>query len=292
VLRGPISGPFVEPLAGVTAFVLKGFDEANNPETLALVNLRTGSGYTFEVLSLSVTRCDGLPDDCGNPGGGGTPAPDYNIYDTDINYTNNDGVDITIPTNIVYVRPTLDVNANIQVPFTINIRDPQLNINVPITGRFNLSTGDIVFNLGGDLGKDGRKSPCETEPDPRIDFPSPPPGSGVDETPPPDDPEQERIIRAVVVTSTQTSPRSSVIGTTAGVPNIYVPAIGYIHFEIRVGQRTAWLDAIPVKSVRHFIPVPWSGGAVSVRYTPFEGTLSSVFPVFGLVDAPLENPSD
>ena len=291
VLRGPISGPFVEPLAGVTAFVLKGFDEANNPETLALVNLRTGSGYTFEVLSLSVTRCDGLPDDCGNPGGGGTPAPDYNVFDTDITYTNNDGLDITIPTNIVYLRPTLDVDANISVPVNINIRDPQLNINVPITARFNLSTGDITFNVGGELGNDGRKSPCATEPDPSTDFPAPPPGSGIDETPPPENPEQERIIRAVVVTTTQVSRRSSEIGTTAGVPTIYVPAMGYIHFEIRAGRRTAWLDAIPVKNRRQFIPVPWSGGAISVRYTPFEGTLSAVAPIFGVVDAPVENPS-
>jgi hypothetical protein len=291
ILNGPITGPVARSVGGVSGFFLDGFDEAGDPESLGLVNGRTGPGYTFEVIAINVTRCDGLADDCGDPGGGGTPAPNYNIIDTDITYTNNDGLDITIPTNIVYVRPTLDVDANIQVPVRITIRDPQLNIDVPITAKFNLSTGDIVFNVGGELGNDGRKSPCATEPDPRTTFPAPPPGSGIDETPPPDDPEEERIIRAVVVTSNEVSARSSVIGTTAGVPNIYVPAMGYIHFEIRAGQRTAWLDAIPVKNQRHFIPVPWSGGAIAVRYTPFEGTLSTVTPIFGVVDAPLENPS-
>ena len=291
ILRGPLSGPFVGTLGGFQSLFVSGFDEAGTPEDLSLVNGRSGTGYTFQLLTLTPTRCDGLPDDCGDPGGGGTPAPNYNIIDTDITYTNNDGLDITIPTNIVYLRPTLDVDANIQVPIRITIRDPQLNIDVPITAKFNLSTGDITFNVGGELGNDGRKSPCATEPDPDTDFPAPPPGSGIEETPPPDDPEEERIIRAVVVTSNEVSARSSVIGTTAGVPNIFVPAMGYIHFEIRAGQRTAWLDAIPVKNQRHFIPVPWSGGAIAVRYTPFEGTVSTVTPIFGVVDAPIENPS-
>lgn len=245
----------------------------------------------------SITRVDGQADNCGNPPPVVPPynAPDFSI-DGDITYTNNDGIDITVPVGILIAPVKVDANFNLTVPvkFTFSPNfyfDPTFNFNI-----------DVDLNLGGG---DDKISPPYVPPDEPY-RPTPGPSTDPDDyypptsppSPPPDvpdppapDPEDDPapVIRAVLVTVTEALPtaKATIIGQGAN-PDIYAPSLGYVSFQIRLGNGSGgWTSDIPVKNKRNLIPCPWGGGALSVAGTPMPGITWTLTPIYGLADEAL-----
>lgn len=242
----------------------------------------------------SITRLDGQPDNCGDPA---PIVPPYNpndfSIDTDITYTNKDGIDITIPVGIIIAPVKIDADFNLTVPvkFTFSPNfyfDPTFNFNV-----------DVDLNMGGG---DDRISPPYVPPnepprgtppssdDPDDYFPSPSPPDPPTETPDPPAPDPgdppRRVIRGVLVTvgSISDNAKPTQIGQAEN-PDIFAPALGYVSFQIRLGNGSGgWTSDIPVKNIRNLIPCPWGGGALSVKGTPTLGVTWTLTPIYALPD--------
>lgn len=233
---------------------------------------------------ISVSRQDGLPDNCGDPPGGGLPPPippDDSTTDFPIVYTNNDGIDITVDARFVLGNIQVDVDNNISVPFTLSFAPEfslSLNGTINQNGDVNINYGNPNYNPGG--GKCGKRKPDDSVPD--EDTPETPEDVEEPTLPPePDENEDEQtgVIRAVIVTTTVVNPAQSIIYQDIN-PDIHIPRLGNVSFLIAVGNKVAWTEDIPVRNKRHFIVCPWEGGAIDVRGTPAPGnnfTLSKVY---------------
>lgn len=237
------------------------------------------------ITNIQFTRVDGQPDNCGNPPIVYPPLtpPDVTIP-RDIPYTNSDGVDVTIPVVFVFARAQLDVNANVTIPFTLNLT-PTLNI----TGNLNVD-GTVNFNFGGGtattLPKDPRKDDCGDIPGSDGPVPTDPTDS---EQPPEPDRDREEVIKGVLVTVTALSNERASLIVQSDNPDIYAPSLGHVQFLCRVGDTSAaWTSDQPVKNRRNLIPCPWSDGAIAVRGTPQPGVTWTLTPIRGYAGVPVE----
>jgi hypothetical protein len=227
------------------------------------------------------------------------PPPPYSPGDwsgtTFVNFTYNDGLDLTIPVAFFIGLAKIDINGEIVVPINLDFSP---NINIDPTFDFNF---DVDIPIGGGEPRilpPSRRPPDGNPPLPPLppaddDFePFPPPATKPPDVPDPDDPappEPEQIcsIRAAIVTTTAVSPTSSptLIGQD-GNPDIYAPSLGYINFAYRVsGNAIAWGPDVPIKNRRQFCEVTWPAGAVDVKGTPKPGIVWSISPVWECRDA-------
>lgn len=229
-----------------------------------------------------VTRLDGNPDNCGDPGVIRPPyEPGSNTYNDFVTYEDNDTNTLTIPVFIALGYATVNIDGTIRIPIDV---DFELNPELDFNGEFNFSTGGLTIDLRNPsaprlpTGTD----PNGSEPDPSIPEPPPEiPNSEPPETPPETPPEPERVIVACIVTTQLPGDNESVIEQDNDV-DIYAPALGYVQFRIRTGSTSSWTNDIPVKNKRCFIACPWVGGAIDVRGTGRYGNSITVTPVLGV----------
>lgn len=247
-----------------------------------------GSGSFARVVNVTFQRAGGLPDNCGNPDPIiPPPEPNYNITNVNITYQNNDGLDITVPVTFFVGLAYLNASAQLEIPVNATFN---ANVSFPIT--FNLSTGDITFNFQPTFNSpdgtpttqpDGSGGDNRRPDDFTFDNPPPPPPSGdeFDSIEPPENPRTERVIRGVGVTVTSFEPIDrGVIFQTGGNPDIYVPDLGMVQFQIRVGDSVFWTNNQRVLNQRAFIECPWEGGAIDVAGTPRNGVTWVLTPVY------------
>lgn len=231
------------------------------------------------LTNIQVTPNFGQPDNCGNPPV--TPpvyTPGSNTYNTNVTYNDNEGTEITIPVVIALGYATFNANAEVTIPVNLDFElNPELNFNA----EFNFNTGEVTPDLRNPSAP--RPPSCTDpngfEPDPTIPAPPPEiPDSGSPDTPPDEPTEREEIINAAIVTVSSPSDNESVIFQEEN-PDIYVPALGYVQFKIRVGASSAWTGDIPIKCKRQFVVCPWPLGAVDVRGTGRYGNAITVTPI-------------
>lgn len=231
----------------------------------------------------SLSRADGLPDECGTPSPiVPTPISPAPTIPTPIDYEDDDGNPRTVPVNIRFAIPFIFINGQLNVPFRLSI---PVEFNVPIDGTINLETGDINFNFGG--GGGGGGGGCL--PSPPDDFttptpvPPPPPGTGVPpEQIPGDDTRLKTIIVGAIVTTEPDDGKATVVSQTAN-PDLYIPRVANLQFAVQIGNSVSWTERVNITSLRQFVPCPWEGGAIDVRITPEPGFSSFVTPVTGNV---------
>lgn len=288
---GEISNVREDTIGGGKSLWVDGFDSLGNPLTIEAANFSTANdSFEFESISFTAVRCDGNPDDCGS-----LPAPsppsNYNDIDIDVDYNIDVDNQVSIPVNITFQAPRLDITNNINIPVAINFNDPLLNVEVNASANFNISTGDINFNFGGNSGGDDRspRNPDKTEP---IEPPPPPPGDTGDEgDEDPEDPTRVTVIRGALVTISEPDPSASVIFQEDGQPDIYAPNLGFVHFRVRIGSGiSAWLADIPIKNKRQYIPCPFDQGAVAVEWTPRGSTQGILTAIRYREDRPNREP--
>ncbi len=221
------------------------------------IALATGCGA--QLNSLSVSRADGLPDNCGSLPG--VYPPPTNI-ETDIDVTYNIEGDTEVTVTIPFIFAPIDINLDgtLQIPFTFDFG------GFEFSGDINLPDFDVTINP-----------------------PGLPPGDGEDIDPiPPDDPDdrvpplpaQSKIVGAVVA-CTIDSP--SIVGSIdfEGGPDTIIPRAASVKFAYSFGGATFWSPDIDVKTLRSFVPCPFSQGADAVVVSPSIGVTVTTVPITG-----------
>ena len=285
-LFGPITVPEVRTVAGARGMYIDvGQADGSRFLNYPVTNFTTVNPQVeFRTDSWTPIRCDGGADDCGT-GTVQPPQPGYRDVDIDITYTNEENVNITIPTTINIGSPVVNIDNEITIPITYNQIDAELNIPVKFYAEFNVSTGDINLTFGGNDGADRRPgdNPGDYETD--NPLPTPPSGGGGGDSPAPEKPEQEKRIVAVVVTVTQNNTKATSIAQPSNLPILFVPDLGNIRFLIRVNAASrVWTGDIPVRQLRQFIPCPWDAGAVDVQFSPRPGAIALLNRVYRKFD--------
>jgi len=296
---GAVQGIRFEPPVGNSSrvFILGG----NPPGSTSGEQLAGSIPYSFSpqdvLVSLTIENVTpafaGQPDNCGSlppqPPGGIT-APDATVGD-DITYTNNDGIDVTVPIVIAYGYANVDVNGTLNIPVAVQVN---LNPVVTFNGNLNLQTGDLNVNIGDPDSPLGGNGPCGGDPVTDPDTPEPtlplPPS---DPVPPsdPNKPEKRKILRGCHVITSVVQGRQTELDQGDN-PDIYVPALGYVNFLVQVGSRTAWTADIPVKNTNQIIECPWIGGAIAARGTPSYNNQFQVYPIYTQQTFPRQFPPE
>ena len=229
------------------------------------------TGATTEIISL--TRDDGLPDNCGSV----VPAPPVPVPPTgtgdpvSITYNNDEGDTINLNGTVVFAPVVVNVSGNLIVPFSLNLN---ANFNIPINGSINLTTGDINLDFGGN-GQGNESSDCKDPTKLPPAEPEPPDASDPPVAPPPLNPEdpdapKRKLLRGVVCYVSGDSSRV----TTVSQPNTtpyFAPRCGNVRFLLQVGNSVVWSQAIPVQGDRELVRCDWEGGALDVRVDPYAG---------------------
>lgn len=292
---GPITNfsTFTEPVGtGVTGYFMRfnhhglGGARQQNPVTATIEYGRSANTCPATTLnSNQFIPTGGQPDNCGDPPPNYDPVEPGDVtINTNITYDNSSGVSVTIPVVLVYARAQLDVDANITIPFTLNLT-PTVNFSgtVNFNGEVNIGT---VPNGTGTRPKDPRKGDCGDISEPVVEPPTDPTDS---EQPPQPDRERETVIKGVLVTVTALSNERASLLVQSDNPDIYVPSLGHVQFLCRVGATSAaWTSDQPVKNRRNLIPCPWEDGAIDVRGTPQPGVTWTLTPIRGYAGIPVE----
>lgn len=283
---GPFTGFRLDTNEIGIGYAIDGFDFNRNPKKFDLTSRFNPAVWDLKDGTVSFSRCDGQPDECGEP----TPEPvppGYNIFDIDINYTDNSNVDIQLDTRINIRGPIIDINNQVKIPIRISIDDINIGSNNEYTAYLNISTGGIEFNIGGDFGYDDRGG---DRPGDKIPEREPPPPRGDDGSPDveeEDDPTQAKTIIGVICITNAVGERIGAIFNERPAPDIWVPYLGWVIFRVRVGaSSSALLKHIPINLLREFIPVPWEDGAISYEVVTPNGATIEHIPVYRKVDAP------
>lgn len=251
----------------------------------------------YAVTINSVTRIDGLPDDCGSlpplpppprpPIDQPPPSPPIPRVDPDGNPL--PPIIFTPRVGPVYV----DVDGSLNIPVEVNVNGPDVNVNIPVA----VNLGDFSPTIIGPITGGGGGSGGEPGPPIRICCEGPPPRirEGEEEDPdeePGDEPKPDMAISAVLVSSfTVGNTRSNSTIFTAAPP-LLVPRIGTVQFEVEVeGQRYIGPD-IQLKQQSQLVEAPtearvtrafvrwepgWSGSFVyleKARNNPFPSIAS------------------
>ena len=293
-IYGPISGlsvedPFSEN-SELAALVLRGRNSGGGLDRNVVRSVSGDVSGIRNVVVSSVVRLDGQPDSCGSLPSVLPPptAPDgeWNKRTPNVTYTNNDGLDLTVPVVLLFGYAKLDVDASVSIPIKVTVGPINFNLS------FNLNTGDIQLFPDNNYYGDRRPgtNPIDILPLPGEEVPDYPPS--LPPGPIAEDPEgedQERVIVGCVVTTTSVDTKQ--IGTLFQDenPNISIPNLGYISFLCRVGYFDgAWTEDIPVKNRRQVIQCPWEPGAVKVAGTPRSGVEWVITPLYSLKEQPIE----
>lgn len=280
---GPVSGITREPLAGIGFnWFVNGRTAGGAAAKVFVAGSGTGSApYTNPTESITgVTRVDGQPDNCGSPPPVvPPPAPDYNVIDVDVTYTDNSGNDITVPIVGVFAPVVIAGNGNIYAPVRVEI---PTDLNLDINGTLDLTTGDINFNFGDQTRLPGIEDCPPPPPGVPDDVPDPP--SDVPDYSEPDEPGTvPTVIRGVIVTVTETGNNTTRVSQVDN-PDVYLPRLGNVQFQMQFNRNIAWSEDFPVKNRRQFIECPWSGGAIAVEGTPAPGVAWELTPVYDFSD--------
>jgi hypothetical protein len=239
-----------------------------------------------EVLHdvLSVSRLDGLPDDCGNPPPVIDPSPVPLPPETiPIPYTDPSGVTVFIP--VAFAAGFIYINASgeFNIPVTVNV-DGRLNLN----GNFNFNGGDIRINIGGggnggspgegpggggDGGGPGGLDPGGEQPSDPIDPPPPPPVR--------DQPGKKILVGVLCNLRIDDGSAISTIFQGGSNPDIQVPNLGFVNFAYQVAEEgSAWGSDIPIKNLYTVLFAEDRLPCTDFGFTLRSGVSGRVLPLF------------
>lgn len=229
----------------------------NSPVNLA-------SGCDASLGPLTVTRTDGLPDNCGNPPPEFPPPGDTYNFGGDVTYEGDDGLDITVPTTVVFAPIFNDIDGSLRIPVTVDVGGVNFTGNLEVSPSFTLN-----------LRPKGITSGPGKPDDPDL-------GPGQPGVPVPEDEEDVDVIVGVLVFSTLQGSSNNATGfPSVGGPTFLVPRIGSVQFAVKTGNSIGWTSDIDVKNLECYVPCPAPQGAIAVRVTPESGVTRTFTPVRG-----------
>lgn len=233
----------------------------------------TDNGRLGRSVIVSITRVDGLPDNCTDTTPP-TPPPSVpitvNLPDVTISIggspiTFNGPVTIYNPIHIpvyggIHIPINFRVNPNIIFPGGINLpiylRLPDLNIN-PSISFFNVDLGGLTVPI-----------------DLTLSFPQTPTGeenAGIDYV--------ERIVGVDIRCSVAPSARLTEVRGDGVAPDLYVPRLAVVRFTL-----PSFLSSLPhididVKSINQFVTCPFPTGATGFTVLPQPGVTYTATPI-------------
>jgi hypothetical protein len=271
----------VEYIRPGESIVRQGFGSATGPITDGFWE-KPGSSWNYVVIangspriidstnasgepdtqSVTLTRRDGQPDNCGDPPG---IVGDYNDYSqtVSITYEDNTQTEITEDVDITLGPLIVGIGGVLYAPVTVGVGDITLNGTVELSPEFSVELfPDGLFGGGGNT--DG-PVPNPSEPDPSPTTPD----------------DRRRIIGAVVtVTALDQDVFQGTQIAQGNTPDLLVPRVGNISFYVESSGGLAWTEPTAVKTVRAYVPCPAREGAVDVAITPETGVIADVKPVY------------
>lgn len=255
---GPIQGtrfiPRTSPLPNETC-PDKGLFQYQNGLGEWITIAAGGQGGLAAATITSVTRADGLPDDCGDPDIE-LPPPGPITVNVDIDY--GDDISITVP--VIFAPIYVSVSGEIRIP--VQIGEINLNGEITLSPEFNFEP-----NFGGEDVPPG-------VPDP--DQPEPPPGT--EDEAPEDDKKEPPIIGVFVFARVTGATRATSLAVPPAPP-LTLPRLAQVIFRVGAAEFRGWTDPIDVKRTATFVycPVPW--GALGFRVSPTPGVEVEVQPI-------------
>jgi hypothetical protein len=296
--RIQFTGPNGCQLVGYTLF-----DGPNPQRAVSLTNNRHPDST---ATIISVTRLDGLPDDCGEPGHPilpPAPPPVPVPPDIDLPVTPPGGgpdVDFNFSPRVGPVF--IGVGGGLFIPVNVRINGPNINVDAPVSIPVNISLPDLNINFPGQGGGGGapdnpsapappgppprpipgppRPICCDPRPEPGEDEPVDSPGPGP--TPPPG----RRLLGLIVRSSVQAGNQNATeIGQGGGDRNLFVPRLANVYFEVVAenssGQPVASsTTAIPIQVLRQYVPAPESVNVAGWRVAVEPGVSAVVTPLY------------
>ena len=271
VLEGPIRNfrLTVEDIAfcnfGGTPF-LRFVADTGPGQVETLLQSAAGNFRYPEFAIDSITRQDGLPDDCGDPVVPPAPPRPPIVQPPSsppIPWNDDQGN----PMGDVIISPRvgpiyIDVDATLKVPVVVNINGPFLDTEISIPVSVSLPDYNVSFNFGGGGGTTtDPTAPVEPTPPQPVccDPPLPRLEEGEDEDPedppPEEDPPTAVIVGAVI--ASQPGPGES-RATELGLPkpDLFVPRVATFQWELDVDGTTAYSPETQVKSLSQYISAP------------------------------------
>lgn len=168
------------------------------------------------------------------------------------------------PVGILYAPIEINVNNDIVVPIRL-LLEPEIYLD----GEFNITGDEINISIGG--GGPGECLPPEPEETEQNDDPA--------------EPFRRFIAVRVQATIPGNFPDSlSQIFQTGGNPDVWIPDLGLVQFQIETnpdGTNLAWGRDHRVKSQNQIIFTDSPYGAVNVRGTPRPGVSFTITPILG-----------
>ena len=232
------------------------------------------NGFVSRAYLVSLTREDGLPDNCGDSPGSPPPAQPpqtgsigpINITVGGVTYNlGGASVNIYAPVNIpiygglhipisVRFAPSIAFPGGTNLPVYLSL--PDLNINTRISFyNFDLSTEIKNLTL-------------------KVSFPDATGGGGGEL------PSSERLIGLQVLSTVSPDAPITVINGGSSAPNLYVPRLATVRFTPPEGFPSLVAVDQDVKSLDQWVPVPWFYGAGGYTILPNVGVECAVTPVY------------
>lgn len=224
--------------------------------TSDITNFSKASWGQPVYTSITVTRTDGLPDNCGSLSPSVPPNSNPLVVVRDIDYDDESG--------------TPQTDEDVTFTFDTPIREPDGTVSIPYTICKDGFCVKGKVNLGDELIASD-DSPSEEYLTPVVELDDPEgggtvtPESELDGEPLSEADKEKTPILGVFVKAQESTgkPRSTAIFMNDGAPAILAPNIGFVRFRILHGDESGWLADIPIKSVNAYIPVPDKMEAVS-----------------------------
>lgn len=222
------------------------------------------AGCGAELTVNSVTPLSGGANNCGDPPPDYPPPGDTYNFGGDVTYEGDDGIDITVPTTVVFAPIYNDIDGSLRVPVTVNVGGVEFTGNLEVSPSFTLNLRPKGITSG----------PGEPD-DPEL-------GPGQPGVPVPEDEEDFEAIVGVLVFSTLVGNNNDATGfPSVGGPTFLVPRLGSVQFAIKTGNSIGWTSDIDVKNLECYVPCPAPQGAIAVRVTPIAGVTRTFTPVRG-----------
>lgn len=223
------------------------FTHANGVETGA-TNSSAGG------ITPTVSPVDGT-DDCGDPPPTIPPfPPGGDIVSIDITYTNNEGNTVVELGDLTIFAPVVIAPVNIVAPIRVNLPDVSFNGQIVLSPRF-----DVVLN-------------------PPVSTDGPGEEGGDDEQPEPDD--EKELIGVRVITQNPTTGAATTIFGQGAAPNLYVPRLATVQYEVRFENVTAWTEPVDIKAANQFVPAPKVGLVTRFVVNNIPNVTSVARPIF------------
>lgn len=220
----------------------------------------------LDARIVSVSRRDGLPDDCGNPLPDIPPYPDEgDTIPITITYDDRDNNEVTLIGELtIYapvIAPIFAPVTTIFAPVRVELPDIVFDGTVEIAPNFNFN-----FGASGPIDGPGDDSDGEDEPENEDDE-----SEGCEQGKPP--------LLGVFVRSVEISdPRTTTIFQD-DAPNLNVPRLANLYFRVKAGKRCGWFGPIDVKLENQFLMPPDGLYAYEAVVEPEPGWQSALIPV-------------